>query len=127
MSVGHSTSMKTPFCHKLLYSSVIASTHSSVSTHPIASWYEQGMSTVKNNAPPSLSPSGSVPPVLVVSVLVPPEVRVSCCIAGVDGFFVGGLDPSCSLGSSSGWVGYAFVGAGGSMDGRSDGRRVWTW
>ncbi len=85
------------------------------------------MSTVKNNAPPSLSPSGSVPPVLVVSVLVPPEVRVSCCIAGVDGFFVGGLDPSCSLGSSSGWVGYAFVGAGGSMDGRSDGRRVWTW
>ena len=103
--MGHSTLMKTPFHCKLLYSSVIASTHSSVSTHPIASQYEQGMSTVKNNAPPSLLPSGSVPPVLVVSALVPPEVGVSCCTAGIDGFFVGGLDPSCSLGSLSGWVG----------------------
>src|SRR5258705_8199187 len=105
MSMGHSTSMKTPFHHKLLYSSVIASTHSSMLTCPIASWYEQGASTVKNNAPPSLLPSGSVPPVLVVSALVPPEVGVSCCTASIDGFFVGGLDPSCSLGSSSGQVG----------------------
>ena len=68
----------------------------------------------------SLSLSGGVPPVLVVSLLVPPEVGASCCVTSVEVFFMGGLDPSCSLGSSSGW-GYAVIFTGGS----TDGRRVW--
>ena len=59
MSMGHSTSTKTPFHHKLLYSSVIAVTHSSTLTHPIASQYEWGTSTSGNNVQSSLSSESS--------------------------------------------------------------------
>src|SRR5258708_25827592 len=38
-------------------------------------------------------------------MFTPPDVERSCCVTGDETFSVGGLDPSCNLGSSSGQMG----------------------
>src|SRR5258708_1394254 len=88
--------MKTLFHSKLLYSSAIASTHSSASGRPIASQYEWGMSAVRNVAPVSSSlvwvdglPSWVVLPFAPTEGLI---LWVS--LLAVD------LEPSSSVGSS---------------------------
>src|SRR5258707_14422982 len=92
LSGGTSTSTKMSFRCKLLYSSIIASTHPSASLWAMASWYECSASVVRNSAMWSVLSTGEL--------LVPTEGAPCDGIGPVS--VVLGLDPKDNFRSLSG-------------------------
>src|SRR5258708_35993983 len=92
LSGGTSTSMKMSFHCKLLYSSIIASTHPSASLWAMASQYERGASVVRNSAVWSVLSTGEL--------LAPTEGAPHDGIGPVS--VVLGLDPKDNFRYSSG-------------------------
>src|SRR6266436_10125036 len=95
-----------PLRCKFSYSSAIASTHPSASLRLIASLYDWGASAVRNKAPTSSSTmfSNGSPTSFPISPM-PTEAFAGSWTAGDVVPLAEDLDPSDSLGSSSGRVG----------------------